>query len=163
MLRRGYIVVTFCRKEVKRRHFEGKRDSGYFSPPRFFHLAETLKRSQIDQNINEGVDVGDGLAIAEFRAFDAERNGLAVDALRCRALAVDFLIRIALSIQLMTDTDARTERQGGDTAFLAPVFVGDRAGLPADFWKEQRAHVASVLVGKKAVGTFHKGGLQGHG
>ncbi len=41
-----------------------------------------MQGTGVDEDVDEGILVGDGLLIAEFRAFDAELDGLGVDALQ---------------------------------------------------------------------------------
>jgi hypothetical protein len=59
---------------------------------RMYALTNALKQAEIDQRVDEGVEIGDGIAIADMRAFNAEGDCLAIDAFRCRALVVGFLV-----------------------------------------------------------------------
>ena len=54
--------------------------------------AEALQEAQVDQDVDQGVEVSDGGAVADVRALDAEGDGLAVDAFDGGALVVDVLV-----------------------------------------------------------------------
>jgi hypothetical protein len=110
---------------------------------------------QVDQDVDEGVEVGDGLAIAQPGALDAEFLGLGIDALGSRALVVDFLVDVAVTIDLVADTCADAGCHRSDAA-LGPVLVLDGAGLTGGFGKDQRASIAAALV-------FDTGGFAGEG
>jgi hypothetical protein len=49
-------------------------------------VADALEAAQVDQEVDQGVQVGDGLAIAQPGSLDAEGDGLGVDTFGCRAL-----------------------------------------------------------------------------
>jgi hypothetical protein len=51
-----------------------------------------LQEAEVDENVDQRVAVGDGLLVAEVGAFDAQRDGLAVNALGGGALLVDVLV-----------------------------------------------------------------------
>ena len=53
--------------------------------------ADALAGAQVDQDVGEGILVGDGLGVAQLGALDAEFDGLAVDAFGGGALFVDGL------------------------------------------------------------------------
>jgi len=61
-----------------------------------------MKQAQVDEGVNQRVQVGNGAPIAKVRAFNAQRKSLAVDPLNCRALAVDILVSLALSVESVT-------------------------------------------------------------
>jgi len=44
-------------------------------------IADALEHAQVDQDVNQRILVGDGRPVAQIRPFDAQRFGLAVDAL----------------------------------------------------------------------------------
>jgi hypothetical protein len=52
-------------------------------------MTEAVQKAKIDEQVNECVLVGDGCAVAEVGALDAEGGGLSVDALDGGALVVD--------------------------------------------------------------------------
>lgn len=64
-------------------------------------VLDPLQGAQIDHHIDERVEVGDGLAIAQFRALDTEGFGLRIDSLRSLTLVIDLLVDFALSVDLM--------------------------------------------------------------
>ena len=43
-------------------------------------MAKALKQSKVNQGVGEGVEIGNGVAIAKVRAFDSKINSLAINA-----------------------------------------------------------------------------------
>ena len=62
-------------------------------------MTQPLEQAEIDQDVGEGIEVRDGVAIAEVRAFDPKSNCLAVDAFGGRALGVDFFVGLTVPIE----------------------------------------------------------------
>lgn len=56
-----------------------------------FAQADPLEGVQIDQNVGQGVVVGNGIAVAQFGSLNAEFHGLTVDPLGGGALFVNGL------------------------------------------------------------------------
>ena len=84
---------------------------------------------QVDEHVGQGVVIGDGSAIAQFGALDAEVDSLAINALGGGALFVDLLVFRAMAVELIADARATAGGEGGDTTFLGPVLVVDGAGF----------------------------------
>jgi hypothetical protein len=59
--------------------------------------ADAPVQPQIDQDIDQGVQIGNRFSIADVRTFNPKRFGLAVDALRSGALLVDIFIELAVT------------------------------------------------------------------
>ena len=93
----------------------------------FLEVADTLDSSEIDEDVGEGILVGDGAAIAQFGAFDTKFFGLRVDAFGGGALFVDFFVFFALAVKLVTDASAVGGVESGLTATFGKIFVFDRA------------------------------------
>ena len=79
-------------------------------------MTDAVEGAEVDEDVDEGVEVSDGFAVAEFRAFDAEFDGLGVDALGGGALFVEALVGLAGVVELVAGLGSWTERQGGDAA-----------------------------------------------
>ena len=88
-------------------------------------LADALQGAEVDQDIGEGVEMGDGLTIADLGPLDTEFDRLTVDALGGGALAIEVFVGLAIAVELMADASAGTGGEGGDAATLGPVFVLD--------------------------------------
>ena len=67
-----------------------------------FGVVEALEEAEVDQDVDEGVEIGDGSAVADVRALDAESNGLGVDAFDSRALVEDMLVGVAAAVEGVT-------------------------------------------------------------
>lgn len=69
-------------------------------------FAHALQAAQIDQDIDQGVWVGDGRPAAQLGTFDAEFQRLAVNSSVDRALVVNGVVLGAVAIQLVADAGA---------------------------------------------------------
>ena len=107
-----------------------------------------MQGAQVDQDVYEGVLIGDRLSVAQLGVLDTQRDGLTVDALGSSALFVNLFVSLAVSVKLVPDAGADAGRDGGD-ATLGPVFVLDGAGLTGGLREQQRADVAAALVLEK--------------
>ncbi len=125
-------------------------------------LAQPLQGAQVDQRIGQGIEVGDGLAVAEFRAFDAQLDSLAVDALVGGALLVDFLILRAVAIQRMAQACADAECQSCRAPTFGPARMLNGTSLLTGLWVEQGTDVAAFLMRQES-GLVHETVLQRHG
>ena len=65
-----------------------------------------MQKAKIDEQVDEGVLVGDGFAVAKNGALDAEGFGLGVDALDGGALVVDKFVGIGVTVEGVTETSA---------------------------------------------------------
>ena len=99
--------------------------------------ADALQGTQVDQDVDEGVLVGDGLTVAQLGAFDVQFEGLAVDALCGGALFVDGFEQVTFAVELVTDAAAMAAAIAGSdagghsdqTPSLIPILVVDGAGF----------------------------------
>ena len=107
-------------------------------------LADALEGAEIDEDVNEGVEVGDGLAITQPGALNAQFDGLTVDPLGGGALFVELLVGRAGAVEFVAGACSWAEGQGGDAAALGPVLVVDGAGLACGLWIAQGASIGSV-------------------
>ena len=72
-----------------------------------------LQRAKVDQGVDQCVEVGDGRAIAQLGALDAEVDGLSIDALGGGALFVDLLVGLTVAVKLVTDACANAGGERG--------------------------------------------------
>ena len=86
-------------------------------------LADALERTQVDQNVDQRIQVGDRLPVAQSGPFDAEFYGLAVDPFGGGALLVDVFVGLAVPVKLIAQTCADAGRDGRGTATFGPLFV----------------------------------------
>ncbi len=84
-----------------------------------------VQGAQVDQDIDEGILVGNGLAVAQPGALDAKLLGLGVDALGGGTLVVDFLVDVAIAVDLVAGARADTGGYRGGTALFGPNLVVD--------------------------------------
>jgi hypothetical protein len=78
--------------------------------------ADTVECAQVDQDVDECVLVGDGQSIAQFRALNAQGDGLRVEAFGSGALAVNLFVQAAVVVELIADASAVTGKGGGAIA-----------------------------------------------
>jgi hypothetical protein len=121
-----------------------------------------VEGTEVDEDVDEGVEVSDGPTVAEFRALNAQLDGLGVDAFGGGALFVDLLVGLTGAVEFVAGACAWAEGQGGDATALGPVLVGDGAGLACGVGIAQGASVATAAVREQAAGLLHEGGLEGH-
>jgi len=69
-------------------------------------LTQALKETQVDQDVDQRVLIGDGLTVAQMRALNAERDGLRVDPLDRGALAIDLLVEFTVAVKRVAQTRA---------------------------------------------------------
>jgi hypothetical protein len=120
-----------------------------------------MQSAQVDQDVDKGVLIGDGLAVAKSGTFDAEFLGLTVDALGGSTLIVDAFVDVGVAIDLIADASTDAGGEGGDAA-LGPLLVTDGTNLAGGFWEGQGADVAAALV-FDAGGFAGEGEFEGHG
>ena len=107
-----------------------------------------MEGTEVDEDVDEGVEVSDGLAITQLGALNAQFDGLAVDPLGGGALFVELLVSLAGAVEFVASACAWAEGQGGDAAALGPVLVVDGAGLARRLWIAQGAGIATAGVGE---------------
>ena len=115
-----------------------------------------LQPTQVNQDIDERVLVGNGTIVAQLRPFDAQVKCLGIDAFDGRALLVKFFVRFARAIQFVTHPSADAGGQGSQTAAIRPVFVGNRADFASFFREKQWADIATHFMRDERVRLFEK-------
>jgi len=106
-----------------------------------------MERLQVDQHIDQGILIGNGPLVAQAGPLDAQRHRLAVDPFAGGALLVQLFVSGAFSIQLVAKPCARGGPHRQDTTAIGPLFVVDGAGITVGFRVQQRAGIASHLLG----------------
>ena len=114
-------------------------------------VANAAQSTGVDENVDEGVAVGDGGLVAQVWALDAEFFSLGVDALGGGALLVDALVVIALAVELVADAGALGSREGGETTAFGPALVIDGAGLTAGLGQQERTGITSAFMFQQAL------------
>jgi hypothetical protein len=71
-----------------------------------FTLSDALQGAQVEQEIDQGVEIGDRGAIELLGALDTRLFGEGIDALCCSALLVELLVGLAVAVQLVANTCA---------------------------------------------------------
>ena len=70
--------------------------------------ADPLEGVQVNQDISQGIVIGDGSSVTEFWSLNAERHRLTVNSLGGGALSVNSFVFLAVPIQLITQARAGT-------------------------------------------------------
>lgn len=125
-------------------------------------LCRALPGPQVDQDVDEGVLVGDGLAVAQPGTLDAQFLGLAVDALGGGPLLVDCLVYGAVAVELIANAGADAGGQCGHAATFGPVLVANGTDASRDYRERQGADVTATLV-LEAGGTTSVSMPEGYG
>ena len=98
-------------------------------------LTQALQETQVDQEVDQRVVIGDGWAVAQMRTFDAEGHRLRVDALDGGALSIDGLVFLAVTVEGVAQASADTGGHHRGAAAASGIDVvdrtGDAAGSPA--------------------------------
>ena len=118
-------------------------------------MADALETAQVDEEVDEGVEVGDGVTVANMGTFDAEGDGLAIDAFDRGALSVDILVSLAVAVEGVAQASADAGGHGRRTALLAPLFVLDGTGLAVGLRIEQGTKVLRAFVLNQADGAVN--------
>lgn len=126
-------------------------------------VANALEQAQIDQDVDESIEIGDGLAIADMRALDPQGFGLAVDTLGGGALFVNVFVALAVAIQGVAQARANAGGHRDGAALLGPVFVVDRAGICRRLRIAQRTAILSTFMFNDAGGAVSVGEEERHG
>jgi len=126
-----------------------------------FFLSHSVQSTEIDQNIDEGVLIGDGPTIAQSGALNTQFFGLGVDTFSGSALLVDFLEEGTIAVDLIADASADAGGKSGSTAAFGPVLVANRADAGRDFREAQRTDVTTPLVLEEG-STTSVGVSEGH-
>lgn len=125
-------------------------------------LAQALPKTQVDQDIDECILIGDSLAVAEMWSFDAEGHGLAIDALDGAALAIQAFEVFTVAVKGVAQSRANARRHHRGAAAVLPILVTDRTLFTGRLWEEQRADVLATLMFHQTRGAVDKGELEGH-
>ena len=88
----------------------------------------TVQGAEVEQDVNQGVLIGDCLLVAESGALNPQSFGQGIDALGSSPLLIDLLVEVAVPIELIADTSAGAGGQLGDATALSPLLVIDGAG-----------------------------------
>jgi len=126
-----------------------------------YFLSHSVQGTEIDQNIDEGVLIGDGPTIAQSGALNTQCFGLGVDTLGGSALLVDFLEEGTIAVELIADASADAGGESGSTATIGPSLVIHGADASRDFRVAQRTDVTPALVLEEG-GTTSVGVSEGH-
>ena len=126
-----------------------------------FFLSHSVQGTEIDQNIDEGVLIGDGPTIAQSGALNTQFFGLGVDTFSGSALLVDCLEEGTIAVDLIADASADAGGKSGGTAAFGSVLVTNRADAGRDFREAQRTDVTTPLVLEEG-STTSVGVSEGH-
>ena len=108
--------------------------------------ADTLERTEVDQDIDQRVEVGDCSAIAQLGTLDPESGSLGIDAFGSCALLVEVFVGLAVAAKLVADARADAVGQRGGAAAFGKVRIVQGTGLAGWFRKEERTDVARLSV-----------------
>lgn len=64
---------------------------------------DAVESAEVNQHINQSIEIGDGLLVTEFRAFDAELFSLGIDAFTGGTLVVKGFVIITLTVELVAE------------------------------------------------------------
>ena len=120
---------------------------------------QPLHGAQVDEDVRQGVAVGNGGLVAQLGSLDTQGNCLAEDPLDSGALFVDLLVGIAFPVQLVANTSAGEHGHGELAAPFGPARVVDWAGLVISLQRTAKA-TAAMLDQRGAV---DEGAFAGHG
>ena len=113
-------------------------------------MTQALEQAEIDQGIRECVEIGDGIAIAKVRVFNAQSDCLAIDAFGGRALSVDLFVGLTLPIQRIAQAGTDAGRHGNRTATFVSAFMMKGTRLfdefVLDILGEERADILAAFV-----------------
>ena len=130
-------------------------------------MTKTLEQAEIDQDVGEGVEIGDGIAVAEVGTFNAESDRLAIDAFGGRALFVNIFVDLALPVERITQASANASRHGNPTAAFARAFMMNRTRLfdesVFDVFGKERADVLAAFMFEEGDGSVCVGEQKRHG
>ena len=120
-----------------------------------------MKGTEVNEDVDEGVTIGNGVVVPKFGSLNAEGFGLRIDAFGGSALVVELLVRLALAVELVTDASASSSGHGSDTAASGPLFVIDGTRLVIGLGEEEGTGIATGLVLDEG-GFGDVGGLERH-
>ena len=107
-------------------------------------MSNALQATQINQHINEGVLVGNGVLVAETWSLNTQFDSLLVDALGSGTLFIDVLIEWMVVVNLVTQSCARTGRDTMGASAFRPVLVLNRTACI--FLPQERTNVVPTLM-----------------
>ncbi len=109
--------------------------------------ANAVQGPQVDEDVEQGIEIGNGLTVAQLGAFNAKGSGLGVDTFSGSALAIDMLVGWRGTVEFVADLCTGAEGKSGETTPFAPIGTVDGTGLSGRHWEKQRASIASAFVG----------------
>ena len=123
---------------------------------------QALQEAQIDQEINEGVLVSNGWAVAQMRPLNAQGDGLRVDAFDGGALAIDLFVQVAVAVEGIAQAGADTDRHHGRAALLLGVGMMNGTAFRSGGLLAEGTHVFAALMFHEAGGAIGVGELERH-
>jgi hypothetical protein len=102
--------------------------------------------AEVDEDIDEGVEIGNGLLITELWSLNTEGFSLRVDTLGAGALFAKVLVRGSVPVELIAETRSDGSRHSGQTAPLGPRLVANGTGLTGGVRMKEGATVATPLM-----------------
>ena len=123
--------------------------------------AKTLPGSQIKQDIDEGIEVGNGLLVAELGPLNTQLDSQGVDAFGGGALVVELLEAVAVAVELVAEPSPRREPHGQEAAAFGPLFVMNRTSLVSGLRPAKGATVAPHPLGDQTA-VVEKAGQERH-
>ena len=92
-------------------------------------VEDALKGAQVEQDVDQGVEIGYGGAVAQLGMLDTETERLAEEAFGGGVLGIDRWLGFGVAIELQAETCAETGGQRDDAAALGPVGICHRRGI----------------------------------
>ena len=126
-------------------------------------VSEPVQEAEIDEQINEGVLVSDGFAIAKNGTLNAEGFGLGIDTLDGGALVVYTFVKIAVAVESVAEACTDRGRHHGRAATGLPELVMSRASIRSSLRMKQWTDIFAALVFNEARGAIGEGKLERHG
>jgi hypothetical protein len=105
----------------------------------------TIESTNINNQIDQSIEIGDGAAIADFGTFDSKLFSLAVDTFARGTLVIDDFIEGTSAIQHRTHDATGFDVNVFDTAFAFFELLMV-AGLACLFWVQERTTVALGFI-----------------
>lgn len=112
-----------------------------------------MQGAQVEQDVDQSVEVSDGLLVAQLGPLNAQVDGLTVDALGGGALVVDVLVQLTVAVDLVAQTSPNASCQRGDASPIGPTRVVHGTGGSRGLGIEQRTGVARLLARDRSGAT----------
>ena len=139
-----------------------KQSAGRKSGPICPLGANTVIGAKVNEHIDKGVPVGDGVPVAKLGAFNTQVDCLREDTFDGRPLFIELLVSLSVTVQL--EPNARTDAgwHGHDTTTLGPTVMVNGAGAAGGLRVEQGTSIATTLMNNQAC-AIDEGALKRHG